>query len=83
MFNIALCIIALLLAIFGTEKIFTYFYKNPCPDRTQLLFGGVLVFLSGSLLPFMSQPIEIHALWAVYSTVLGYFVIVYDSIVRK
>lgn len=83
MFDIVLCIVALLLVIYGTEKIFTYFYKNPYPERLQLLLGGLLVLSSGAILPFTSISAGLYTLWSLYSLIVGYSVIVYDYVMRK
>lgn len=83
MFDIALCIVALLLLIFGTEKIITYFYKNPRPDHLQLLFGALLLFVSILILPTPAVADDLHLLWSIYAILAGYSVIIYDIVTRN
>lgn len=83
MFDIALCIVALLLLIFGTEKIFTYFYKNPYPDRLQLLLGALLLFISGLILPMTGIVGGLYWTWVGYTILAGYSVIAYDLVMSN
>lgn len=83
MFDIMLCIVALLLLIFGTEKIFTYFFKNPCPDRRQLLIGGFLLSVSSLIISFTGVVDGLFLMWVGYTIVVGYSVIAYDRIMRN